>query len=89
MGGLMPYIRLINRNNLRGDYGSELTDHFDARLTHLNCIRGDMRRFERDCRSEEMLHQCAQRTGLTTDQVKAVLDALLEAPYGDPDYTRA
>jgi len=45
MGGLMPYIRLINRNNLRGDYGSELTDHFDARLTHLNCIRGDMRRF--------------------------------------------
>lgn len=75
MGGFMPYSRLVYRNNLTGDYDNE--ERFEP-LPNLGCIRGDMRRFERDSRDPLNLALYAQKAGVTVEQVKSVIDALLD-----------
>jgi hypothetical protein len=85
----MSYSRLVNRNALRGDYDSyERSGPINTAVATLNGIRGDMRRFEKDCRADDVLSMYAEKTGLTPEQVKSVFDVLLDADYGDPDFSK-
>lgn len=47
----------------------------------LRNIRGDLRRLENDQRDERHLAEYARMAGITTEQVRAVLDALFEGKF--------
>ncbi len=69
MGYPMDYQRVVNRNDLAGDY--DTSD--DLRLRSM--IRGDLRRLEIDQRDPHHLACYAEACGVTVAQAKAVLDA--------------
>lgn len=52
-----------------------------VRPEHQNHLAGDLRRLEGDQRDARHLLERAQRTGLTPDQVKAVLDDFFESDW--------
>lgn len=66
----MSYMRLVKRNGLEGDYGTERPRWGSTP----NLIAGDLRRLEADQRDEYHLARYAERAGITPEQVKAVLD---------------
>ena len=77
MGYPMNYKRVINRNQLTGDYDSR--NQNDLRNNSQKLIAGDLRRLESDCRDIWHLRRYAETTGLTPEQVKKVLDVF----FGD------
>lgn len=93
MGGSMSYDRLVNRrHDLAGDYcrengpehtfcGSPGMAPPEYRHAIYSLIAGDLRRLERDARDEARLTRFARQTGLTPEQVKAVLDVFFEVDW--------
>lgn len=85
MGYPMTYRRVIQRGQLWGGYAAawELNQKLnrtcdeDIRKT-LAWIAGDLRRLEKDQRDDVHLEIYARETGLTVEQVKAVLDLFFE-----------
>lgn len=81
MGYPMIYARVIDRNNLKGNYGNATM----ALPTDLGYLRGDLRRLEKDQRDEIQLRYYADLAGITPEQVKIVLDAFFGPIDNDPD----
>jgi hypothetical protein len=70
MGYPMTYSRVVLRNDLRGDYGTEATDNYGGSAK--GGIRGDLRRLELDTVDARHLSEYAGASGATTEQVKAI-----------------
>lgn len=96
MGYPMTYQRVISRNWLRGDYTDKApyrdeSGNVAARdtLADFRCmVAGDLRRLERNSRDPRHLDAYARKTGLTSEQVKAVLDAFFDSDFPCLDYER-
>jgi hypothetical protein len=84
MGYPMTYKRVINRNQLMGDYGHHPSGTAIEPGTVASpqmMIGGDMRRLEVDQRDERHVARYAELAGITVEQVKIVLDALFEGDF--------
>ena len=66
----MSYKRLLDLNDLRGDY--------DGTASQSGGIRGDLRRLEIDSRDEHHLSRYAEAAGITKDQARMVLDCFFD-----------
>ncbi len=66
----MDYQRIINRNDLGGDYSTSNTS--SAGIKPL--IAGDLRRLETDQRDERHLRAYAKVTDLSVEDVRSVLN---------------
>ena len=73
MGYPMSYPRMVGRGDLGGDY---TTDRTVPGLPKVNreMVAGDLRRLENDQRDDRHLAKYALRTGLTSMEVRSVLD---------------
>lgn len=76
MGYPMTYRRVVNRNDLRGDYGSKLTGvAFDAVIQNKwSLLQGDLRRLEKDAVDERAICEAiALKLMLDKELVAAVI----------------
>jgi hypothetical protein len=88
----MPYRRVVNRNHLHGDYGTNARgEHIDfgkqplipaAVERTLQAIRGDLRRLERDALDPDayILGWISAETGFSIATIQKVLASFFEVP---------
>ena len=71
MGYPMTYSRVIERNELDGDYYTGLDPALNESI---ETVAGDLRRLEKDQRDDYHLAGYASRANITKEQAKIVLD---------------
>lgn len=73
MGYPMTWKRVVNRNNLNGDYS---TDNLSLPLSEkiIRMIAGDMRRLEKDNLDEWHLKAYSEACNVSVEQVRAILE---------------
>jgi len=77
MGFPMTYARVIERNNLTGDYADDDRE-LSREEQQRRMIAGDLRRLERDNLTDRQIVRCEEETGVSAADVSKVLQWFLD-----------